>query len=156
MHFVLCLFLRFTLAVPEESSNFHPNLTACARAQHYGELCKTATVSKSLCTMLIINSMHSDWQLILIKGIVHPKMKFLSLITHPRVVPNPYDLWTSLEHILRYVWWNSRAVWALWVSKSLVQRWAELCGSLYMTCSLWNQECSSCWAVHTHTTSKLL
>ncbi len=24
-----------------------------------------------------------------LKGIVHPKMKILSLITHPRVVPNP-------------------------------------------------------------------
>ncbi len=25
----------------------------------------------------------------IIKGIVHPKMKILSLITHPHVVPNP-------------------------------------------------------------------
>ncbi len=24
-----------------------------------------------------------------VKGIVHPKMKILSLITHPHVVPNP-------------------------------------------------------------------
>ncbi len=26
-----------------------------------------------------------------VKGIVHPKMKILSLITRPHVVPNPYD-----------------------------------------------------------------
>ncbi len=25
----------------------------------------------------------------ILKGIVHPKMKMLSLITHPHVVPNP-------------------------------------------------------------------
>ncbi len=28
-------------------------------------------------------------QVKLFKGIVHPKMKILSLITHPHVVPNP-------------------------------------------------------------------
>ncbi len=26
-----------------------------------------------------------------LKGIVHPQMKILLLITHPHVVPNPYD-----------------------------------------------------------------
>ncbi len=33
------------------------------------------------------------------KGIVHPKMKVLSLITHPHVVPN---LRSFLEHKVRY------------------------------------------------------
>ncbi len=33
-----------------------------------------------------------------LKGIVHPKMKILSLITHPHVVPNLKDLCSSSEH----------------------------------------------------------
>ncbi len=37
-----------------------------------------------------------------IKGIVHPKMKMMSLITHPHVIPNPKDLCSSSEHKLRY------------------------------------------------------
>ncbi len=44
------------------------------------------------------------------KGIVHPKMKILSLIIHPHVVPNPKDLCSSSEHKL-YFWWNLRAFW---------------------------------------------
>ncbi len=44
-----------------------------------------------------------------VKGIVHPKMKILFLIT--LVVPNPYDLRSSSEHKLRYFWWNLRALW---------------------------------------------
>ncbi len=34
----------------------------------------------------------SKWRSHWLKGIVHPKMKILSLITHPHVVPNPQDL----------------------------------------------------------------
>ncbi len=41
------------------------------------------------------------------KGIVHPKIKILPLITHPRVVPNLQDL-SSSEHKLRLFWWNPR------------------------------------------------
>ncbi len=37
-----------------------------------------------------------------IKGIVRPKMKILSLITHPHVIPNPQDLHSSSDHKLRY------------------------------------------------------
>ncbi len=37
------------------------------------------------------------------KAIVHPKMKMLSLITHPHVVPNPLDLLSFSEHKLRYL-----------------------------------------------------
>jgi len=32
---------------------------------------------------------------LLIKGLGHPKMKILSLFTHPHVVPNPYVLYTK-------------------------------------------------------------
>ncbi len=32
-----------------------------------------------------------------IKGIVHPKMKILSLFTHPQVVPNLYECLCSAE-----------------------------------------------------------
>ncbi len=46
-----------------------------------------------------------------LKGIVHLKMKILSFITHPHDVPNPQDLRSSSEHILRYFWWNLRAFW---------------------------------------------
>ncbi len=45
------------------------------------------------------------------KEMVHPKMKILSLITRPHVVPNPQDLHSYSEHKLRYVWWNPRALW---------------------------------------------
>ncbi len=47
----------------------------------------------------------------LFKGIVYPKMKMLSLITHHLVVSNQYDLRSSSEHKLRYFWWNPRAFW---------------------------------------------
>lgn len=33
-----------------------------------------------------------------IKEIVHPKTKVLSLFIHPRVFPNPYDIFSSIEH----------------------------------------------------------
>ncbi len=46
-----------------------------------------------------------------VKGIVHPKMKILSLITHRHVFPNPQDLRSSSEHKLTYFWWNPRAFW---------------------------------------------
>ncbi len=46
-----------------------------------------------------------------VKGLVQLKMKILSLIAHPRVVSNPWDLRSSLEHKLRYFWWNLRAFW---------------------------------------------
>jgi len=36
------------------------------------------------------------------KGIVHPKMKILSLFTHPQVVPNLYTFLSSNEHKGRY------------------------------------------------------
>ncbi len=35
-------------------------------------------------------------------------MKILSLMTHPRVIPNPWDLHSSAEHKLIYFWWNPR------------------------------------------------
>ncbi len=38
-------------------------------------------------------------------------MKMLSLITHPHVVPNPPDLYSSPEHKLRYFCWNLRDFW---------------------------------------------
>ncbi len=47
----------------------------------------------------------------LFKGIVHSKMKILSLITHPHVVPNQQDLRSSSECKLKYFCWNRRAIW---------------------------------------------
>lgn len=32
-----------------------------------------------------------------LKGINHLKKKFILLFTHPHVVPNPYDLFSSVE-----------------------------------------------------------
>ncbi len=37
-----------------------------------------------------------------LKGIVHPKMKMLSLFTHPYVIPNLYECLCSAEHKGRY------------------------------------------------------
>jgi len=42
------------------------------------------------------------------KGLVHPKMKFLWLITHPHAIPNAQYISSSSEHKLRYFWWNLR------------------------------------------------
>ncbi len=39
---------------------------------------------------------------LLLKGIVHPKMKILSSFTHPLVVPNLYECICSAEHKGRY------------------------------------------------------
>ncbi len=39
---------------------------------------------------------------ILLKGIVHSKMKILSSFTHPQVVPNLYAFLCSAEHKGRY------------------------------------------------------
>jgi len=37
-----------------------------------------------------------------LKVIVHPKMKILSSLTHPHVVPNLYEFLSSAEHKGRY------------------------------------------------------
>jgi len=37
------------------------------------------------------------------KGLVHPKMKILSVFTHPHVVPNLYVFICSAEHKGRYL-----------------------------------------------------
>ncbi len=37
-----------------------------------------------------------------IKGIVHPKIEFLSLFTHSHVVPNLYSFLFCAEHKRRY------------------------------------------------------
>ncbi len=42
------------------------------------------------------------FSLIFMKGIVHPKMKILSSITDPNVVPNLYECLCSAEHKARY------------------------------------------------------
>ncbi len=47
-----------------------------------------------------------------LKGIVNLKIKILSLITHPHVVPNPEELRSSSDKKLRYFWWNPKAFWA--------------------------------------------
>jgi len=39
-----------------------------------------------------------------VKGLVHPKMKILSVFTHPHVVLNPYVFICSAEH--KFIWKN--------------------------------------------------
>ncbi len=46
----------------------------------------------------------------LLQGLVYPKVKIMSLITHPHVVSNTLDLRSSLEHKLRYLM-KLRAFW---------------------------------------------
>ncbi len=46
-----------------------------------------------------------------VKGLLHPKMKILSLITYPYVVPNPWKLSSSSEHDLRYFRWKPGGLW---------------------------------------------
>ncbi len=45
----------------------------------------------------------------ILKRFLHPKMKMLSLITYPHVVPNPYKLCSSSGHYSRYFGWNREA-----------------------------------------------
>ncbi len=45
-----------------------------------------------------------------VKVIVHPKIKILSLMTCPHIIPNLQDLRSSSLHKLRY-FWNLRAFW---------------------------------------------
>ncbi len=51
----------------------------------------------------------SEFFFMLVKGIVHPKMKILSSFTHPQVVPNLYEfvLPNTKEDILKKVWKQS-------------------------------------------------
>ncbi len=51
-----------------------------------------------------------------VKGIVHPTIKILSLITHPHVVLltqtcKTIHFHSFMKHKLRYFWWNLRAFW---------------------------------------------
>jgi len=41
--------------------------------------------------------------ILILKGLVHPKMKILSVFTHPHVVPNLYAFICSAEHKGRYL-----------------------------------------------------
>ncbi len=49
--------------------------------------------------LIFVKLFLESWPL---KGIVHPKMKILSLITHLHVVPKLEDLHSSLEHKYKY------------------------------------------------------
>ncbi len=49
---------------------------------------------------IVVNKTKCIW--IMIKGIVHPKMKTLSSFTPPRVIPNLYSFLCSAEHKGRY------------------------------------------------------
>ncbi len=53
-------------------------------------------------TQIIFYSFLLKIKVVLVKVLVHPKRKILSLITHPDVVPNPWDLRSSSEHKWRY------------------------------------------------------
>ncbi len=85
-------FIHLMMTVSEQFSQ-----TASARSDRWFSL-------KSTCSYA-----HLDFRIF--KGIVHPKMKMLSLITHPHVIPNLQALYSSSEHTLRYSWWNPRALW---------------------------------------------
>ncbi len=61
-------------------------------------------------TVARLRRLSNHWPKNLFKGIVHPKIKILSLITHPHVVFNLHDLCSSSEHKLRYFWLNLRAL----------------------------------------------
>jgi len=41
--------------------------------------------------------------ILFVKGLVHPKMKILSVFTHPHVVPNLYVFICSAEHKGRFL-----------------------------------------------------
>ncbi len=47
----------------------------------------------------------------ILKRLLHPKMKMLSLITYPHVVPNPYKLCSSSGHYFRYFGWKPGGLW---------------------------------------------
>ncbi len=49
---------------------------------------------------------------IVIKGIVHPKIVFLSLYTHSHVVPNPYYVLSCAEHKRRYFEYLFQSLWS--------------------------------------------
>jgi len=58
----------------------------------------------------------------LLKGIVHPKIKLLSL-TRPQVVPNLYKFLPSIEHRRRYLeecWSQDSWQHPLWKSKYVI------------------------------------
>ncbi len=55
------------------------------------------------------NTLNLTTTLLTIKGLVHPKINILSLIIHPHVVSNPWDLRSSSEQKKWYFWWNLRA-----------------------------------------------
>ncbi len=46
-----------------------------------------------------------------IKGLLHPKMKILSLITYPQVFPNLKKLCSTSENNLRYFGWKTGGLW---------------------------------------------
>jgi len=43
-----------------------------------------------------------SWKIIVLKGILHPKMKMLSSFTQPQVVANLYEFLSFAEHQGRY------------------------------------------------------
>jgi len=49
------------------------------------------------------NFKRQDIKRICFKGLVHPKIKILSVFTHPHVVPNLYVFICSAEHKGRYL-----------------------------------------------------
>jgi len=66
------------------------------------------------------------------KGIVHPKMKMLSSLTYPHVVPNLHEFLFSKEDILKNVGNKTVFVFLLWTSMSTINIWL----STFFTLSL--------------------
>ncbi len=56
------------------------------------------------------NTLNLTTTLLTIKGLVHPKINILSLIIHPHVVSNPWDLRSSSEQKKK---WYFDGIWEL-------------------------------------------
>ncbi len=76
-----------------------------------GWSCSTHTVHSPFIYLLHLNVLPLSTAPVPVKGIIHPQMEILSLITHPHIAPKPEDLRLSSEHKLRYFWWNLRVFW---------------------------------------------
>jgi len=75
-------------------------------ASTYRNKSRTKQKTEEMCSQHVhvsaIESSRSSLNIFLLQVKVHPKMKILSVFTHPHVVSTPLDLRSSSEHKLRY------------------------------------------------------
>jgi len=60
--------------------------------------CPVHTATNSSVSNTVCMNVPQESSLYSLKGLVHPKMKILSVFTHPHVVPTPLDLRSSSEN----------------------------------------------------------